>query len=109
MYSLSCNEARREKRSPRAFYLPGSGKGALNMAMNQKKDMVPVEEVAQELGTTGLNVMMHIKRRLLEGREIEGQWYVSMESLEQYRLEGADRPGSTLCSRHCPSNCGSCA
>lgn len=72
--------------------------------------LVPVEDVAKELGTTALNVMMHIKRRLLAGREIEGKWYITGESLAQYRLEGAERSGLTLCSQSCSSKsgCGSC-
>jgi len=81
------------------------------MPINEKKDLVPVMEAAQELGTTGLNVMMRIKRGGLAGWEIEGKWYVTSESLEQYRRQGADRPGSALCVRNCSSKsgCGSCA
>lgn len=73
--------------------------------------LIPVEEVAKELGTTALNVMMHIKRELLEGREIDGSWYVTGESLENYRRDGEPRPGSTLCSRSCSSKsgCSSCS
>jgi len=41
----------------------------------------PITEVAQLLGTTPLNVLMHIKRGLLVGREQEGGWLVDPESL----------------------------
>jgi len=81
------------------------------MTMNaENPGLVPVEEVAKELGTTPLNVMMHIKRKLLEAREIEGQWFVTAESLENYRRDGEARPGSALCSQPCSSKsgCGSC-
>lgn len=82
------------------------------MTMNEKNPgMVPVEEVAKELGTTALNVMMHIKRNLLEGREIDGSWFVTGESLTNYRRDGEALAGSTLCSPSCSSKsgCGSCA
>ena len=41
----------------------------------------PVAEAAQIMGTTPLNVLMHIKRGLLVGREQEGGWLVDPESL----------------------------
>jgi hypothetical protein len=51
----------------------------------------PVADVAQQLGTTPLNVLMHIKRGLLAGVEQEGGWLVDPESLTtliQQRVAG---------------------
>lgn len=71
--------------------------------------LVPVERVAQELGTTALSVLMHIKRKVLDGREIEGAWYVTGESLASYSREGHEK-GRTLCRSSCAagSGCSTC-
>ena len=74
------------------------------------KDLVPIEEVAKELGTTVLSVLMHIKRNLLAAREVDGAWLVSRESLEHFRQNGQDRKGLDLCQSACTKKggCSSC-
>jgi hypothetical protein len=73
-------------------------------------DLVPIEAVATELETTVLSVLMHIKRKLLAAREIDGAWLVSRESLDQFRRDGQSREGLALCRSACASKgeCGSC-
>ena len=39
-----------------------------------------LEEVARTLGTTVLNLLMHIKQDRLDGREIDGKWHVTRKS-----------------------------
>jgi hypothetical protein len=63
-----------------------------------------------ELETTVLSVLMHIKRKLLVAREIDGAWLVSRESLDRFRLDGQSGEGLALCRSACSSKggCGSC-
>lgn len=75
----------------------------------KKKDVlqIPINEVAELLQTTPLNVLMHIKRGKLIGTEEEGTWSVDSQSLAAFRAvrEGADK---TLCRSGC-SRTGGCA
>jgi hypothetical protein len=79
-------------------------------AQSPPPDFVSIEEVANELGTTVISVLMHIKRNLLAAREIDGAWLVSRESLDQFQLDGQSREGLALCRSACASKggCGSC-
>lgn len=73
--------------------------------------LVPAEEAARELETTVLNLLMHIKRGLLVGREIDGVWHVTSESLTAYRQEGKGEKARVVCRSGCGANkggCGSC-
>lgn len=73
-------------------------------------DLVPIEEVAKELGTTVISVLMHIKRKRLIGREVDGAWQVSRESMVHFCQEGQERQGLELCRSACAKKggCSSC-
>jgi len=64
--------------------------------------LVPIEEAARTLGTTVLNLLMHIKQDRLDGREIDGKWHVTEESLARFAAE----PRKALTKPHCGKNCG---
>lgn len=49
--------------------------------MNTLIDRMPINDVAQVLETTPLNVLMHVKRGLLEGDEGADGWMISGASL----------------------------
>lgn len=52
---------------------------------------LPLAAAAEALGSTPLNVLMHIKRGLLAGVESENGWLVdpaSLTALQQRRCEG---------------------
>ena len=73
---------------------------------------IPVAEVAQLLGTTALNVLMHIKRGLLVGREQEGDWLVDPESLAELLRKREAGTLPAVCQSGCSKKaggCGSCA
>jgi hypothetical protein len=75
------------------------------------ENWVPVAVAAQLLGTTPLNVLIHIKRGLLAGVERESGWLVDSESLAA--LVGRRRAGevTAVCQSGCgkkASGCGSC-
>ena len=80
--------------------------------MTVQVEKLTVNEVATTMKTTPMNVMMHIKRGLLAGEEIEGSWYVSADSLASY-LSDANRgvngsvcKAKSHCGQGCSSSCG---
>jgi hypothetical protein len=104
---MAGNEARRV--IPCGLFQPKSpAKEGLKMS-GKKKDvpLIPINEVAELLQTTPLNVLMHIKRGKLVGSEEEGTWSVDSQSLADFRAvrDGADK---TLCRSGC-SKAGGCA
>lgn len=74
-----------------------------------EKDLLSTEEVAQELGTTPLNVLLYIKRGQLTGQEIEGKWYIEADSLAALKSQ-ASGVGSAPCTPACGhgGGCGGC-
>ncbi|WP_305044708.1 hypothetical protein [Geoalkalibacter sp.] len=68
-------------------------------------DLVSLEEAAATLGTTTVNILMNLKRGLLEGREIEGCWWVSRASLAAHGGNTREAVAQPHCRR---STCGSC-
>jgi len=70
---------------------------------------VSLEQAAKMLGTTPMNILMHLKHKLIQGTEVDGQWAICAESLNAFseKNQGSDK---TLCKKHtCQhSACGSC-
>ena len=84
----------------------------MNTERHDDADLVPIAMAAQTMGTTPLNVLMHIKRGLLVGREHEDGWLVDPESLAALlrRRAGGELPA--VCESGCgkkASGCGSCS
>jgi len=76
------------------------------MQETSNEKLVTLGEAARELGTTELNVLLHIKRGLLAGREVDGAWHVVRTGLDTLRARrGAG--GGALCRPACGS-CTSC-
>lgn len=71
-------------------------------AIDEKDAMIPLDEAAEELATTGLRLLMLIREGKLEGREEGGAWQVSRESLERLRERGMDPPAQ---QKGCASSC----
>ncbi|PLX90608.1 MAG: hypothetical protein C0619_09120 [Desulfuromonas sp.] len=68
-----------------------------------------MEDAAQRLNTTPLNVLMHIKRGLLKGQECDGSWFVLSDSLERYIADSGGGKSRELCKHKtcsCSSACG---
>lgn len=72
-------------------------------------EFLPLAAAAQRLGTTPLNVLMHIKRQLLLAEERDGQWYVDPASLQALQASQGERAKS-LCRSQCAASggCKSC-
>ncbi|MCD4689685.1 MAG: hypothetical protein K8R55_10195 [Desulfuromonadaceae bacterium] len=69
-----------------------------------------VAEVAKALGTTPVNVLLFIKRGLLEGLESEDGWVVASKSFAAFRASEAGHVGRASCRSACSKagGCGSC-
>lgn len=65
-------------------------------------------QAAEALGSTPLNVLMHIKRGLLTGLEQAGGWQVDTESVSM--LLGKRRGGAApvVCTSSCARKAGGC-
>ena len=73
----------------------------------QRKEMIGIEEAARRLGSTPLNTLMHIKRGLLKGIEVDGAWLVDRRSLEALLEKTGDHKTDDVCARrHACSGCG---
>jgi hypothetical protein len=73
------------------------------------EEMVAAEEAAKAMQTTVLSVMMHIKRKLLEGRELDGRWYVSAASLAAFLAQSGGETAPVVCRSGCAAKKGGCA
>ncbi len=74
--------------------------------MNNEK--IPLSEAATRLGSTPLNVLMHIKRELLAAEEIDGSWFVDSASLEEFLARREEAPQESVCKSSCAHKCSSC-
>lgn len=77
--------------------------------MANEVEKLPVSAVAEAMKTTPLNVMMHIKRGLLAGVEIDGSWFVPADSLANYLADPARASNGSICKSSCKHNCASCS
>lgn len=62
---------------------------------------LPIAIVAEKMNTTPLNVLMHIKRGMLEGSEIDGVWQVECASLDALLAKTGGGKAADLCSSGC--------
>ena len=71
---------------------------------------IPISAAAQELQSTALNVLMHIKRGLLQGKECEGTWWIERASLDALLEQTGGRKADNVCASGCAKKgaCGSC-
>jgi len=66
---------------------------------------VPAAVAAEELRTTQLKILMLIKQKALCGEMIDGEWYVTRESLFSYDPEEQKQETG---KHECRSGCGGC-
>jgi hypothetical protein len=67
-----------------------------------------VDEVAAELHTTPLRVLMLIKEKSLKGEFADGKWLVTRKSLNCFMASGADLSLQASCHTSCSSSGCSC-
>ena len=69
---------------------------------NEQVTLVPLDEAAEELTTTGLRLLMLIREGTLKGYEGEGGWQITSQSLERLRASGGTPP---VQQKGCASSC----
>ena len=73
---------------------------------------IPIAQAAAILGSTPLNVLMHVKRGLLAGEEVDGGWLIDPETVAVLRSRRSDGELPSVCHSTCnrkSSRCASCA
>jgi len=69
--------------------------------MEQTTERTSILEVAEQMNTTPLNVLMHIKRGLLQGVEIDGLWWVDNDSLALFLAGNGEAKSADVCASGC--------
>lgn len=69
---------------------------------------IPLSEAASRMGSTPLNVLMHVKRGLLPGEERDGNWFIDRAALEEFLARRAAEPQEPVCQSQCAHKCSSC-
>ncbi len=69
--------------------------------MKNPMGKISILEAADKMETTPLNVLMHIKRGLLQGVEIDGNWWVENKSLALWLAESSERKSQDVCASGC--------
>ncbi len=75
------------------------------MSEKTDTDLISIEEAARVLETTSVNILMNLKRGLLQGRESGEGWLVSRASLAEHSGDTRAALGKPHCQRE---NCGGC-
>jgi hypothetical protein len=75
----------------------------------KKLERLPLADVAALMNTTPLNVLMHIKRGLLQGIEEHGDWLVERDSLDALLQRTGGSRAENVCAAGCAGKhgCGS--
>lgn len=68
-------------------------------------EYIPLEEAARRAGSTPMRLLVDIKRKFLEGREEDGEWYVTESSLKSYM----EKPEAPPCATSCAGRKSGCA
>lgn len=69
--------------------------------MQNTTQKTSIGEVAEKMKTTPLNVLMHIKRGLLQGVEIDGHWWVENNSLALLLAQDSELKSHEVCASGC--------
>jgi len=69
--------------------------------MEDLKERLPISIVAEKMKTTPLNVLMHIKRNLLQGVEEDGVWMIDCQSLEVLLAKTGGSKAKDVCASGC--------
>lgn len=75
---------------------------------NNGEHWMSLAQAAEALGSTPLNVLMHIKRGLLTGQERAGDWQVDPESVATLLRRRQEGNLSAVCRSGCAKQAGGC-
>ncbi|MDH3998208.1 MAG: hypothetical protein OET90_05160 [Desulfuromonadales bacterium] len=65
------------------------------------KEKMSISTVAETLNTTPLNVLMHVKRGMLDGAEEEGGWMINKASLDALLAKTGGGKAADVCASGC--------
>lgn len=65
------------------------------------KEQITILMAAEILNTTPLNILMHVKRGMLEGTEGEGGWMIAKASLDALVAKTGGLKSAGLCNSNC--------
>lgn len=80
----------------------------MNSARHDSEGWLSLVATAEILGSTPLNVMMHIKRGLLAGVEQDGGWLVDTASLARLLEQRQAGMVAAVCASGCARKAGAC-
>jgi hypothetical protein len=69
--------------------------------MKEQTARLPISSVAEKLNSTQLNILMHIKRGLLQGVEEDGVWFIDVSSLEEFLAKSGGNKAEDICASSC--------
>ncbi len=77
--------------------------------MIQENGLLTLSKTAQLLKTTQVNVLMHVRKGLLDQVEKDGLWYVTIDSFETFVSQNGIRKSDSVCASGCGkhASCGS--
>jgi hypothetical protein len=81
----------------------------MTMSEEVAVNWVSIDQAAEKLGTTSLNVLMHIKRGLLLGEDQDGFWQVDIHSLTELLRQRCDGEAPLVCQSACSIKAGCCS
>ena len=71
------------------------------------KEHVTATMAAAKLDTTMTRILMLLKAKALQGVQIDGEWFVTSDSLDCAKTHGSDLKVANGCASHCSSGgCG---
>jgi hypothetical protein len=71
--------------------------------------MLPLAEAASHMGTTEMNILMHIKRGLLMGEECADGWFVNANSLTELMNKSGCSKTDVVVKNSCAGCSGNCS
>ncbi|PLX78622.1 MAG: hypothetical protein C0615_03495 [Desulfuromonas sp.] len=77
--------------------------------MKANGGLLPLSKAAQLLKTTEINVLMHVRKGLLEQVEKDGIWAITIKSFEEFVSKNGIKKSEGICTSSCPhaASCGS--
>ena len=73
----------------------------------EETQYIPIEEAAREMGTTHLQILILIRRNLMKGCQVDGEWYVEKSVIASFKGLDMDDKKTVGCRASCASGgCG---
>ena len=64
-------------------------------------ECITAEAAAEQLATTTMKILMLLKDNALQGTLVEGEWYVTADSVACYKSHGSDHAEQRSCRTSC--------